>query len=58
MSLPFWQCIFYHLYKFLFRQGETEWQRFLRESIESVAKVAELAPLHIYALVVSHVSLP
>ncbi|KAJ1530853.1 hypothetical protein ONE63_005696 [Megalurothrips usitatus] len=31
--------------------GETEWQRFLRESIESIAKVAELAPLHIYALV-------
>jgi len=35
--------------------SETEWQRFLRENIECIAKVADLAPVHIYALVVSKV---
>jgi hypothetical protein len=36
-----------------FPQEQTEWQLYLRQCIEIVAKVAELAPMEIYSLVVS-----
>jgi hypothetical protein len=38
-------------------QGQTEWQVYLRQCIEIVAKVAELAPVETYSLVVSHLIL-
>jgi len=37
----------------LFPQDQTEWQMYLRQCIEIVAKIAELAPLETYNLVVS-----
>lgn len=36
-----------------FLQEQTEWQHYLRQCIEIVAKVAELAPMETYSLMVS-----
>jgi len=36
----------------LLPQEQTEWQMYLRQCIEIVAKIAELAPLETYDLVV------
>jgi hypothetical protein len=40
-----------------FPQEQTEWQLYLRQCIEIVAKVAELAPMETYSLVVSELIL-
>jgi hypothetical protein len=40
-----------------FLQEQTEWQLYLRQCIEIVAKVAELAPMETYSLVVSELIL-
>ena len=37
---------------FLFVQSETEWQHYLRQSLEVVAKVAELLPTQAFRLLV------
>jgi hypothetical protein len=37
----------------LFPQEQTEWQMYLRQCIEIVAKIAELVPMETYDLVVS-----
>lgn len=36
-----------------FLQSETEWQHFLRQNLEAVAKIAELAPANTFKSVVS-----
>lgn len=35
-------------------QQQTEWQRYLRQSLEVVAKVMELLPSHAFTTLVSH----
>lgn len=36
-------------------QQQTEWQRYLRQSLEVVAKVMELLPTHAFSTLVTHV---
>lgn len=35
-------------------QQQTEWQRYLRQSLEVVAKVMELLPTHAFSTLVTH----
>lgn len=35
-------------------QQQTEWQRYLRQSLEVVARVMELLPTHAFSTLVSH----
>uniref|UniRef100_A0A8B9GAG1 Exportin 6 n=1 Tax=Amazona collaria TaxID=241587 RepID=A0A8B9GAG1_9PSIT len=37
------------LFKYTFHQQQTEWQRYLRQSLEVVAKVMELLPTHAFS---------
>ncbi|XP_005990742.1 exportin-6 isoform X3 [Latimeria chalumnae] len=37
------------LFKYTFNQQQTEWQRYLRQSLEVVAKVMELLPTHAFS---------
>ena len=42
-----------HVYMYIVSQDETEWQGFLRQSLEFVGKVAELFPGEAFQMIVS-----
>jgi hypothetical protein len=50
---PYYFCFEIMALSILFPQEQTEWQIYLRQCIEIVAKIAELAPMETYDLVVS-----
>lgn len=50
MRLPVWRAD----PSVLSLQQQTEWQRYLRQSLEVVAKVMELLPTHAFSTLVTH----